>query len=176
MSSTEKQMLAPVRRILLRDLSAVQREITAYPDDDAVWRTVPGIANSGGTLALHIAGNLQHFIGATLGKTGYVRDRDAEFAARQVSRAEIDAQLTEAHEAVDITLTRLDPSRLRDVYPLPIGEMRVFVGPYLLHLAVHLGYHLGQLDYHRRIVTGSSETVGTVALPPVFAESESEHA
>ncbi|HEX2719050.1 MAG TPA: hypothetical protein VHM67_15380, partial [Gemmatimonadaceae bacterium] len=78
-----------IQHILTRELLALRRGIEAYPDDASVWRPMPGIANVGGTLALHIAGNLQHFIGAVLGGTGYVRDRDAEFARRDVSRDEI---------------------------------------------------------------------------------------
>jgi len=58
-------------RILVRDLNAVRRELEAYPDEQSVWALPPGVTNSGGTLAMHIAGNVQHFIGAVLGGSGY---------------------------------------------------------------------------------------------------------
>lgn len=166
--SLDERILETARRALLRDLAAMRREVEAYPDDASLWTIVPGISNAGGTLALHIAGNLRHFIGATLGNSGYVRDRDAEFAQRGVSRADIVAQLLDAERAVDATLSTLDASRLPEEYPLTVVELRVQTGPYLLHLATHAAYHLGQLDYHRRMVTGSQETVGAMAIPPIF--------
>lgn len=168
MNAAETQMLDTLRRMFRRDIAAVRREVEAYPDDESLWTIVPGIANSGGTLALHLAGNLRHFIGAAVGNSGYIRDRDAEFADRGATRAEVAAHLSDAEDVVDRTLSELSASQLENEYSLPVGGLQVRLGPFLLHLAVHLGYHLGQLDYHRRIVTGSSHTVGAVAIPPVF--------
>ena len=53
-----------VATILDRDLRGVRRELEAYPDERQIWQVVPGLPNTAGTLALHIAGNLQQFIGA----------------------------------------------------------------------------------------------------------------
>jgi uncharacterized damage-inducible protein DinB len=158
-----------LRRTLRRDIDALRREVEAYPDDASLWALAPGISNSAGTLALHIAGNLRHFIGATLGNSGYVRDRDAEFSTRDVSREHVANELRDAARAVDRALAGFDAAQLTDEYPLPIAELRPRVGPFLIHLVVHLAYHLGQVDYHRRIVTGSTETMGTLAMPPVFS-------
>src|ERR1051325_5327382 len=95
-----------IRTILLRELRAVRREIEAYADDAALWAAPPGIGNSAGNLALHLAGNLQHFIGTRLGDTGYVRNRDAEFARRNVDRAEILAELDAARSAIERAFER----------------------------------------------------------------------
>jgi uncharacterized damage-inducible protein DinB len=163
-------MLDALRRMFRRDIAALRREVDAYPDDASLWQLVPGIANSGGTLALHIAGNLRHFIGAALGNSGYVRNRDEEFSARNAARAYVVEQLADAEHTVDRVLRDFDASRLADEFPAPLpADMRARIGPFLMHLAVHLGYHLGQVDYHRRMVTGSPETVGTLAMPPVFS-------
>src|SRR5438552_8333848 len=89
-----------LRTVLLRELGAVRREIEKYPDDASVWRAVPGVPNSGGTLALHLAGNLQHFFGGILGRDGYKRDRDSEFAKRDVPRKELQAQIDAAMASV----------------------------------------------------------------------------
>lgn len=152
-----------LRRTMLREIAALRREVTAYEREDDLWACPPGIANSAGTLALHVAGGLLHFVGAGLGKTGYVRDRDAEFSTRGVPRAELDARLAEAARVVDATLAGLDPGRLADPFPYPAGDVTLPTGLFLQHLASHVSYHLGQVDYHRRIVTGSGTTVGTIA-------------
>ncbi|MDQ3242231.1 MAG: DUF1572 domain-containing protein [Gemmatimonadota bacterium] len=146
-------MCDALRVMILGDLHSVERQIAAYPEDQSVWRIAPGIANSGGNLALHIAGNLRYFIGAILGGSGYVRDRDAEFAARDLSRDALSAEIMAAIAELDAAFDRITQETLETVYPLPIRDRRLRTADFLLHLAVHLGYHLGQLDYHRRLLT-----------------------
>jgi hypothetical protein len=153
-----------VRRLIERELESFKREINAFPDDASIWTTPPGVSNSAGTLALHIAGNLQHFIGARLGASGYVRDRDAEFARRGVSRAELLAELDRARERVHETLTNVSADSLPEAFPEPVGGRTLRSEDFLVQLAVHLAYHLGQADYHRRITTGDASTVETVAV------------
>ena len=154
-----------LRHVLLRELRALRREIEAYPDDDTPWRQVPGAPNVGGTLALHLAGNLQHYVGARLGGTGYVRDRDAEFSLRDVKRDEILRTVDAAVDAVDRTLSRLDAGVLARPFPEPIGGCTVETGDFLLHLAAHFAFHLGQIDYHRRLVTGDRRTARPMSIP-----------
>jgi hypothetical protein len=151
-----------VQQLLLRDLGALKREIAAFPDDAGPWAERPGIANTSGTLALHCAGNLQHFIGATLGWSGYVRQRDLEFSRRGVPRAELLAELDRAIAAV-LTLAAAPDKVLPAVYPDPFGGKQVNTDVMLVHLAVHLGYHLGQVDYHRRMTVGDGTTVDAVS-------------
>jgi Protein of unknown function (DUF664) len=148
--------------ILDRDLRALRREIEAYPDERQLWQPAPGLPNCGGTLALHLAGNLQHYIGARWGGTGYVRDRDAEFARREVPREELIAEVERARVAVAAGLARMPAVALSVDYPEIIGRSRVRTDEYLVHLCTHFAYHLGQLDSHRRIVTGSGAGVGAL--------------
>ena len=150
--------------ILCRALDTVKGEIAAYPDDDSVWTTPPGIMNSAGTLALHLAGNLSHFIGAQLGKTGYVRDREAEFASRNISRVEIIQKLEAAITAGEASLAPLSDQDLHGDYPLQLGNTTVHSGDFMIHLVAHLGYHLGQIDYHRRLTCGG-QTVSALLIP-----------
>jgi hypothetical protein len=152
-----------VAAILDRDLRAVRRELEAYPDERQIWQPVPGLPNTAGTLALHLAGNLQHFIGAQWGGTGYRRDREAEFARRDVSRAELVAEIERARAAVAAGLERIPPEALADDYPLVVVGAKVVTGDYLIHLCVHFTYHLGQLDSHRRLVTGATSGTGVVS-------------
>ena len=148
--------------ILHRDLDTLRREVEAYADDRELWQTAPGIANTGGTLVLHLTGNLQHYIGARLGGTPYVRDRAAEFARRDVPRAELLREIEAARRAVQTGLARLSASQLTEEFPESIAGARLVVGEYLVHLTTHFAYHLGQVDYHRRAVTGSEKVVGAM--------------
>lgn len=152
-----------LRRVLLRELRTIQAELDAYPDDASVWRCPPGIENSAGTLTLHLVGNLRYFVGARLGGTAYVRDRDEEFSARDLSRDDLRARIAAAITEVDRALAHLEPGRLTAEFPDPVGGVRLSTGQFLLHLTAHCGYHLGQLDYHRRVVTGQARGVGAVA-------------
>lgn len=154
-----------IRGVLVRDLRALAREVAAYPDDAAVWRLVPGTPNVAGTLALHVAGNLQHFVGAVLGHSGYVRDRDAEFSRRDVPRTDLVAEVERAADAVDRTLGALCDDDLPAEYPQAAARVRVSTADMLVHLVAHLTYHLGQVDYHRRAVTGDNRPIGAVAIP-----------
>jgi hypothetical protein len=147
-------MLQEIREFLLQDLATLRKELEAYPDEAGLWRTGPGFSNPAGSLALHLAGNLQHFIGAVLGGTGYVRDREAEFARRGVSRAELLRQCDEAVRVVSEVLSSLPASSVGEDYPLEVDGARVATGTMLGRVSRHLAYHLGQINYHRRIITG----------------------
>jgi Protein of unknown function (DUF664) len=148
--------------ILDRDLNALRREVEAYTDEQELWRTVPGIANPAGTLVLHLAGNLQHYFGACLGRTSYRRDRPAEFARRDVPRAELIREIEAAREAVKAGLAAISPSQLTGEFPEVIADTRLTTAEYLVHLTTHFAYHLGQIDYHRRAISGSSAVVGAM--------------
>ena len=153
-----------VSALVLRELRALRRELELYPSDEALWALPPGIANAGGTLAIHVLGNLRHYIGARLGDTGYVRDRAAEFTVRGVPRGSILAELARAEEDVRGVLARLDPARLEEPYPDAVGGFAVETGDFLAQVAVHLAYHVGQIDYHRRLVTGDARIATTMAI------------
>lgn len=153
-----------LRVVMVRDLRALAREVAAYPDDAAVWREVPGIANSGGTLVLHLAGNVRHFIGAVLGGSGFMRDRDAEFARRGVTRAELSREIESAIGEAERVFPTLTPERMAAEFPIEVGGRRVGTARWLSHLSSHFAYHLGQIDYHRRMVAPQSGTVGTMGV------------
>jgi len=150
--------------LLTRELRALKRQLDLYPDDASVWRPIPGVPNTAGTLALHLAGNIQHFVGAILGRTGYVRDRDAEFARRDVPRAELLAGIDAAIDAVERTFAGLAPGALNGPYPEPIAKRQVHATTFGLHLLAHLAYHLGQVDTHRRAVTGNAAGVDAISV------------
>ena len=151
-------------RIIIRELGLLTRELEAYPTEADIWTELPGITNSTGTLVLHLAGNLQHFIGAELGGTGYVRQRDLEFSRRGVSRAELKAELDRATAAVERTLGSGRAFDWTARSSVAGGKYTVQLGDWLLQLVSHLGYHVGQVDYHRRMVTGQATSLDPVAV------------
>lgn len=152
-----------LRRVVRRDLATLAAQLDAYADERDLWRPVPGIANTGGTLVLHLAGNIRHFVGAQLGGTRYVRDRDGEFNRRNVPQAELRDTVAAARAEADRTLAALDENALGRPYPLAVGGVTLSTGQLLIHLATHLAYHLGQLDYHRRVATGGGSVAGMQA-------------
>ena len=150
--------------LVTRELRALSREIQSFPDDDTLWQTPPGVTNSAGTLALHLVGNLQHFLGATLGGTSYRRDRQAEFSRRGVSRDELALEVERAIASVEQTFPKVTSDVLDADFPEAVGGQTLGTEEFLLHLATHLSYHLGQLDYHRRLVTGETGQIGAVGV------------
>ncbi len=135
-----------------RDLNKLKDEISAYADEADLWKKPGGVPNSAGNLCLHLNGNLQHFFGAVLGGTGYVRDRDAEFSASGVSRDAMLADIDTTLAVVKSTLARLTDADLAANYPIEVFGKPMSTGWFLTHLCTHLTWHLGQISYHRRIV------------------------
>ena len=156
-----------IAQLLSRELEGFKREVALFPDDETVWTTVPGVTNSAGNLALHVAGGLQYLVGALLGGTGYVRNRQAEFGRRSGTRSELVAELDKAAVVVREVLPRLPESALAAELPEPVMGMRFRTDLFLLHLCAHAAFHLGQAGYIRRIVTGDATSSGPLPLQPL---------
>ncbi|MEZ4903480.1 MAG: DUF1572 family protein [Spirosomataceae bacterium] len=135
-----------------RDLNTLKRELLTYQSEENLWKTQAGIANSAGNLALHLIGNLNTYIGAQIGKTGYVRNRPLEFSAQFVSREQIIKNIDDTIEVIKTALTTLTQADYDAEYPILVFEKKTSTEYFLIHLAVHLGYHLGQVNYHRRLL------------------------
>ncbi|HZM16690.1 MAG TPA: DinB family protein [Candidatus Krumholzibacteria bacterium] len=156
--------VASIGQILLRELDTLRTEVEAYERDEDLWKAFPGVANSGGTLALHLCGNLRHYVGFHLGGVPYVRDRAAEFSQRDLPKAEILQRIQAARDVVESTLPHLDSQRLAADFPEKVGGFTLNTADFLAHLASHLGYHLGQMDYHRRLTSTSTSSVNAVSV------------
>ena len=138
-----------------RDLKKVRAEIEQYENEADLWETADGISNSGGNLCLHITGGLQYLIGAVLGETGYVRDREAEFTEKSVPRDQLLARIDTTIDSVTSTLAKLTTADMEKPYPLDILGHPMTSEFFVTHLVGHVNYHLGQINYHRRILAGS---------------------
>jgi uncharacterized damage-inducible protein DinB len=141
-----------IAQIFERDLNKLKEEISLYTDENTMWKVTEGISNSAGNLCLHLLGNLNHFIGATLGKTGYVRNREAEFALKNIARTDLLKQIDETKAIVTSTIKSLTDEDIQALFPVEIMGKQSSVEYILIHLATHLSYHLGQINYHRRLI------------------------
>ncbi len=134
-----------------RDIARLREEISLYKDTAHLWKIPKGVNNSAGTLALHLIGNLNQWIGNVLGQSGYVRDRDSEFIIRDVPREQILSSIDDTLAAVRKGLAGLKDSDFEKIYPSDILEKDVNTVHFLIYLVSHLNYHVGQINYHRRL-------------------------
>jgi len=145
-------LTAVLNSIITRDLQKLKLEIESYKDESNLWRIEKNIANPAGNLCLHLVGNLNMYIGATLGHTGYLRDRESEFALKNVPKSELIKKIEETIAMVNRVLPNLDEEILLEEYPLIVLKEKTSTEFFLVHLTAHLSYHLGQVNYHRRLV------------------------
>lgn len=140
-----------LRSLFNRDLNKLKDEIEAYQTESQLWVIDKNITNSAGNLCLHLIGNLNTYIGAVLANTGYVRDRPLEFSSKDVRKDELITRIEETILMVNHTLDILKETDLEAIYPQIVFEKEMKSGFFLVHLSTHLAYHLGQINYHRRL-------------------------
>lgn len=145
-------ILQTLKSYLCRDLEKLKQEINAYSDEKKLWITDKGINNSAGNLCLHLIGNLNTYIGAVLGNTGYIRNRDLEFSLQDVPRKDLQKMIDDTIEVVAKTMDDLKEEQLEEDYPVVVWKEKTSTEFLLGHLVTHLSYHLGQINYHRRLL------------------------
>lgn len=145
-------IIESLKSLYNRDLNKLKTEIEAYQNEENIWKTDKNITNSAGNLCLHLVGNLNHFIGTHLGNTGYVRQRDLEFSLKDIPQAELTAKIKATATMIDSTLSQLSEEDLKKEYPVVVFESGMTTDYFLIHLIAHLDYHLGQINYHRRLL------------------------
>lgn len=145
-------LLPELQSLFQRDLNRLKQEIEQYKDEQTIWRIDRDIKNSAGNLTLHLIGNLNHYIGAQLGNTGYVRNRDLEFSLKDVPRSELVYKIDETATMIEKVLGKLPDAVLKEEFPVLVFDKKTSTQYLLVHLATHLTYHLGQVNYHRRLL------------------------
>lgn len=145
-------VIQTISELFIRDLNKLKEELNLYPNEQKIWEVSTGISNSTGNLCLHIVGNLKYFIGAILGKSGYIRERELEFSLKNIERTQLVLSVDETIFVIENTLKNLDDSILSNDYPIEKRGEIVSTDHMLLHLYGHLTYHLGQINYHRRMI------------------------
>ena len=139
-----------------RDLTRLKQQIEAFPNDEALWQTLPGVINPAGNLALHIEGNLREYVGRQLGKLPYNRNRELEFSLRGMSRDEVGTRIAELRRSIPAVIQELSSEQMEMEYPEVVLEVAMTTQEFLIHLYGHLNWHLGQINYLRRILIGHS--------------------
>ncbi|WP_035671960.1 DinB family protein [Flavobacterium sp. 83] len=145
-------LIETLKSLFDRDLNKLKLEIELYQYENEIWHIQKGITNSAGNLCLHIIGNLNTYIGAEYGKTGYIRNRALEFSLKNVPRAELINKIEETIVTVNNALNTISEEDLKKEYPLLVFETKTSTEFMLIHLTTHLTYHLGQINYHRRLL------------------------
>lgn len=135
-----------------RDLQELKKEISLYKKEQNLWVVKDDISNSAGNLCLHLVGNLNHFIGAVIGQTGYVRQREQEFSQKNVSVETMTLQIDQTIAMIETVLNGLEDSEFKKNYPIEVFGKPMTTEYFLVHLSTHLSYHLGQINYHRRLL------------------------
>jgi len=139
-------------KLFKRDLGKLKEEIDSYKNESNLWIVTNDVSNSAGNLCLHLVGNLNHFIGAVLGDSGYVRQRDLEFSLKDIPKSELIRQINSTIEVIENTLSKLTKDHLQQEYKRRVFEETMTTAYFLVHLTMHLAYHLGQINYHRRLI------------------------
>lgn len=135
-----------------RDLKKLKIEIESYKDENKIWVIDKEINNSAGNLCLHLLGNLNSYVGFVLGKIEYVRNRELEFSSKNISKEELLSKIEATLNVVQNGLLNLSFSDLKKEFPMIVFEKGTTTEFMLIHLTTHLAYHLGQINYHRRLL------------------------
>lgn len=144
--------IVTLQKIFDRDLNSLKIEIDSYNNENTIWKTDKTISNSAGNLTLHLIGNLNHFIGTILGNTNYIRNRELEFSTKNTSKFDLIKNIEETKIMISHVLKNLKEDALDDDYPLEVFNTQMTTSYFLIHLTTHLSYHLGQINYHRRLL------------------------
>ena len=145
-------MIDTLKKLFNRDLEKLKTEISSYNDEKKLWKISGEIKNSAGNLCMHLCGNLQHFIGNLLGNSGYVRNREAEFSTKDIPKEKLMDEINITAKVVEKTISELKEDKFNEIYPVNVFGYEMTTEFFLVHLATHLNYHLGQINYHRRLL------------------------
>lgn len=145
-------MTEDLQKLYKRDLEKLITELEAFENETQIWAKAGEVKNPAGNLALHLHGNLNKFIGEVIGQIPFERDREAEFTRTDLSRAQIVEMLHATIAKLERVIGGLSANDLEQPYPLEPMGYPMTVGYFLVHLYGHLNWHLGQVNYLRRML------------------------
>lgn len=145
-------MIETIKTLFNRDLNKLKTEIELYRNESDMWQVQKGITNSSGNLCLHLVGNLNTYIGNVFGKMNYVRNRELEFSLKDVHKSELIKKVDETINLVNTALNNISEEDLKKDFPILVFKEKTSTEFMLIHLTTHLAYHLGQINYHRRLL------------------------
>lgn len=145
-------LIETLKKLFNRDLERLKNEISSYENECNLWKEDHLIRNSAGNLCLHLIGNLNTYIGREIGKTGYIRNRELEFSLKDIPKADFLEKIDGTTKIVNQSLDKLTEQELAQEYPVMVFDQATSTSYLLIHLTTHLTYHLGQINYHRRLL------------------------
>lgn len=143
---------AQFQEFFVLNLNNLKTELNTYKDEANIWKVDGKISNSAGNLTLHLIGNLNHFFGATLGHTGFIRDRETEFSAKGIARPILIEEIDKTIAMMEFVHEKLDNDDLERPFPIKKHDKEESTAHFMIHLFGHFTYHLGQINYHRRLL------------------------
>lgn len=144
--------ISEIQALYEKDIDRLKNEILAYENESDIWKTESSISNSAGTLCLHLCGNLNHFIAHLIGGTDYQRDREFEFSGQEVGKEELLKEIDELKVTVNNSLKQMQAELLTELFPVKLFDQEHSYQQILMFMHAHFSYHLGQINYHRRLV------------------------
>ena len=123
--SAMSQNIEELQELFIRDLERLESELTMISGEH-LWKTAPGVVN--------------------------IRNREKEFTETGISADKLINDINETSDMIVHVLSGLTNEELNESYPLDI-PMDYTIHKFLLHLYGHLSYHLGQVNYLRRILS-----------------------
>lgn len=151
-SMLDQKLVDSFIQLFDKDIDKLAAELGKYLHEENIWVIRGDIKNPAGNLCMHLCGNLQHYIGHGIGHSAYVRNRDREFSVRGLSREDLLKEIARTKTAVLDALRGMDPALLTEPYPEPVFDYPMTHVHFIIHLLAHFGYHLGQINYHRRLI------------------------
>jgi len=135
------------------ELDKLNDELMSYESDELLWKTIDGTKTTAGNNCLIISGTLQQQIGSLIGEFEYMRNKEAELKAKNVSKERLAEEISNARKVVIETLEGVSKMDLAKVYPSTEFKEPVNTEYYLLHMLKTLGFYNGQIALHRQIVS-----------------------
>jgi len=134
-------------------LPKIERCLELLTDEQIWWRANPQ-SNSIGNLILHLSGNVRQWIVSGLGGAADSRDRDAEFAHREViSREELITKLKQTLGDADAALAKFDVEKLLDRQSIQGCDVLALEA--ILHVVEHFSMHAGQVILLTKLLTAA---------------------
>jgi uncharacterized damage-inducible protein DinB len=137
--------------LFLRDLDILKKEIMAFANEETIWTTKGSVSNSPGHLCYHLCGNLRHYIGHVLGGNDYIRDREHEFKGPSVTKVDLEKLIEITKSELSKAFEKINEDQFEHNFPIKIFDKDIRTDKFLIHLYGHYGYHLGQINYFRRM-------------------------
>jgi uncharacterized damage-inducible protein DinB len=167
MNMIGEAFIAQSRSLLQDYLAKIERCLGLLNDEQIWWRANPE-SNSIGNLLLHLSGNVRQWIVVGLGCVADTRDRDSEFAQREViSQSDLAARLTQTLQEADATLAAFDPEKLLQKFQIQGLEVPALEA--ILHVVEHFSMHTGQIIVMAKMFTQIDlefyDFKGTVPVP-----------